>query len=186
MVMTFTGAKEPAAPRRYRSSRLESGEYPMKQIDRVLYVLDDSLDSMVALSQVLLVAGERGWRLNLFSVIDSIGSSARMLVTCTAPNELKARILDQRRRQLEALISMIANNPGQLTASVSFGNRAKEIHREFSQGGYDLLIKQGENNSTDNYLKKHCDQALWLLQPGDTTQTGDRVTANLPDFVTRA
>ncbi len=183
--MAYDGAKESAAPRRHYASPPQPGESPMKQIDRVLYILDDSLDSMAALRQVMLVARERGWRLTLFSVIDSIGSSARMLVTCTAPSELKARILDKRRRQLEALISMITNNPGQLNASVSFGNRAKEIHREFSQGSYDLLVKQVENNSTDNYLAKHCDQALWLLQPGDSTQSGDRITASLPDFITR-
>lgn len=183
--MTFTGAKEPAALGRHQDSPLESAESPMKQIDRVLYVLDDSLDGMVTLRKVLMVAKERGWRLNLLSIIDSIGSSASMLVTCTAPNELKARALDKRRRQLEALIAMITSAPGQLTASVSFGNRKKEIRHEFERGGYDLLVKQGENNSTDKYLAKHCDQALRLLQSADSTRTGDRITADLPEFVTR-
>ena len=157
----------------------------MKQIDKVLFVMDDSLEGMEALRQALLMATEHGWRLTLFSVIESIGSSARMLVTCTSPNELKSRIVGKRRRQLEALISMIAHDAGQLTASVSFGNRAKEIRREFNQGGYDLLVKQGENNSTDKYLVKHCDPSVWLLQPEHSNQAGNRITGNPPDFVPR-
>lgn len=155
----------------------------MKQIDRVLYVMDDSLEGMVALKKVLLMAGDRGWRLTLFSVIESIGSSARMLVACASHHELKARTLRKRRLQLEALISMITHEAPELAASVSFGNRAKEILQEYTQGRYDLLIKPCENNSTDKFLLKHCDESVWLLKPGDVTNAGEFIMTDLPQFV---
>ncbi len=154
----------------------------MKQIDRVLYVMDDSIEGMVTLKQVLLTAVERGWRLTLFSVIDSLGSD-RMLLTCASYNDLKARILRKRRLQLEALISMVAHNFRQLTASVSLGHRAREILQEYTQGRYDLLIKPCENDSTDKFLLKHCDESVWLLKPDDFTNMGEFIPENLPYFM---
>ena len=147
--------------------------------------MDDSIEGMLTLKQVLLMAGARGWRLTLLSVVESLGSSARMLVTCASHNELKTRILRKRRLQLEALISMIAHDVCRLNASVSFGSRAKAIVQEYTQGPYDLLIKPCDNDSTDKFLLKHCDESVWLLKPGDFTNMGEFIPENLPHFVAR-
>ncbi len=155
----------------------------MKQIEKVLYVIDDDLEGMETLRRVLLMAEELGWQLTLFNVIESSGSSARMLVTLVSPDELKARIVASRKLQLEALISMVTHDSCDLKARVAFGNRAKEIKREFANDGYDLLIKRGENNSIDKFLLKNCDQPVWLLSSDDLARSEGSLVDLAPGFV---
>lgn len=155
----------------------------MKQIKKVLYVMDDDLEGMETLRRVLVMAEEFGWRLTLFNVIESTGSSARMLVTFVSPGELKARIVTNREAQLKALISMIAPESCQLFARAAFGNRTKEIVREFASDRYDLLIKRSENGSIDKYLLKNCDQPVWLLTSDDVTRSEDSLMDLAPRFV---
>ena len=155
----------------------------MKQIQKVLYVMDDDLEGMETLRRVLVMAEEFAWHLTLFNVIESTGSSARMLVTFVSPGELKARIVAKREVQLEALISMIAHDACQLSARVAFGSRAKEIAREFANDCYDLLIKCGENNSIDKFLLKNCDQPVWLLSSDDINRSEESLLDRAPGFV---
>lgn len=145
--------------------------------------MDNDLEGMEALRQVLMMAREHRWQLTLFGVIESIASSARMLVTCVSTSKLKSRAVANRQAQLEALISMIANGSSQLRARVAFGNRSEEIVREFASGPYDLLIKRSENNSSDKFLLKNCGRPVWLLTPDDIAKSNKQLIGDAPSPV---
>lgn len=107
------------------------------------------------------------------------------MITCMPINELKNRTLQNRLVQLEALISIIESRSRKLRARTSFGNRAKEIVSEATQGNYDLVIKRSEKGSTDRRVLGNCLCPVWVLKPEDYTESGQIMVSNLPQITSR-
>lgn len=153
------------------------------QSAKVLYVLDDGLDGIDTLKQVLAMAEVNRWNLTLFGVVESVRAGSGMLLTCMSPDQLESRELQKRLAQIEALISIIRHDYCCLHGRASFGNRAREILREASNGRYDLVIKYWRDDSTDRKLERGCQPPVWLLKPEDFSAAGGIIAANTPPIV---
>lgn len=157
----------------------------MKNNARVLYVMEGDFSEFKTLKQILLLAEEYQLELTLFDITQAIAPPARLMITCMPINELKNRTLQNRLVQLEALISIIESRSRKLRARTSFGNRAKEIVSEATQGNYDLVIKRSEKGSTDRRALGNCLCPVWVLKPEDYTESGQIMVSNLPQITSR-
>ena len=150
----------------------------MKRITNILYIMDSEMSGMQALEHVMLLARDHRANVTLLDVIEKLPSSTRMLVTAMPTGDLKNNVIRKQSRQLEELASMLECGPVELRTRVLFGNPAKEIVREATDGGYDLVIKRPGRSRTDNYLLRNCRCPVLLLKPEDC-QTYDEALASL-------
>lgn len=94
------------------------------------------------------------------------------MITSVPLNELRDKTVRKRHAHLEALVSMIGQGSCKLRAHTAFGNRAKEIVTEATQGNYDLVIKRCEKGPTDKQVAKNCNCPVWVLRPDDYMESG--------------
>lgn len=152
----------------------------MRYNSKVLYVMDGNFSEFETLKQLLDLAEEYRLELTLFEIADRIAPSARLMVTSMPLNSLEDLTLRNRHRHLEALISIIGPRSFKLLARTSFGNRAKEIVSEATQGNHDLVIKRCEEGSADKRVLRDCQCPVWVLRPEDYEESGQIIVSNAP------
>lgn len=157
----------------------------MRYNSKVLYVMDGNFSEFETLKQVLELAEEYKLELTLFEIADRIAPSARLMITSMPLDSLKDLTLRNRHRHLEALISIIGPRSFELRARTSFGNRAREIVSEATQGNHDLVIKRCEKGSTDKRVLRDCLCPVWVLSPEDYNESGQIIASNAPRIGSR-
>ena len=149
----------------------------MKPVSSILYIMDNEMSGMQALEYVMLLARDHRANVTLLDVIEKLPSSTRMLVTAMAPGDLRDGAIHKKSGQLEELASMLDCGPGELRTRVLFGKPAKEIVREATAGGYDLVIKRPGKHRTDNYLQRNCSCPVLLLKSEDCQTYGEALAS---------
>ena len=154
----------------------------MMRSTSILYVMSGGLHNIKTIGQVMMFANIHQASLTLLEVIDSLPPSTRMLITAEFTADLRDRLVRNRLGQLEALVSRIRQDSGELRSRVRFGSHAKEIEREAAEGGYDLVIKKSQQGRTDKHLLRNCNCPVWLLKPDDYDASGLLLASRAPQF----
>ena len=146
----------------------------MKRFKNILVVHDQRALSNVALERAAALAKRNVARLTLVEVIEDFPASMRMLITMMPLQELRELVINERREQLECVVSPIRKEGIPVDAIVLIGAPFYEIIQEVLREKHDLVMMMAEGKSglreqifgsTSLHLMRKCPCPVWVMKP---------------------
>lgn len=149
----------------------------MKRFSNILFVAWPDADDSAAFNQALTMANNNQAQITLVGLVDA--PETHRLSAHAAANKLLNAMVEQRRKQLHALVQGASVTDSQIEVKVRIGKGFIEIIREVLQHKRDLVIKCAESvegigrrlfGSADMKLMRKCPCPVWVIK--STQQKG--------------
>ena len=156
----------------------------MQRFKNILLIDDVGVERKTALERAVTLARRNQAQLTVVGIVEALPRELRM-ITVLNPADLQEMVIEERREQLEHLISSIKHEDLQVTAKVLFGTAFLEIIREVLRNKHDLVMMnatgKGRLNetlfgSTEMHLMRKCPCPVWVTKSTESGQY-DRILA---------
>ncbi len=146
----------------------------MKRFKNILLVFDPDTRPQAAVDHAESLARKNGARITLLSVIQKPPADARMAIAVMQPEDLLARVINDRRAKTDALAAAMGQQGIDVRSQVVTGAPFLEIIRQVLREAHDLVILAAEGKgglkerlfgSTSMHLMRKCPCPVWVVKP---------------------
>lgn len=145
----------------------------MKRFKKILLVIEPDTRHQIAVDRAVALARQNEASLTVLTVVKEIPADLRMRIVALSPQEVLARVVDDRQEKLDALVEKMGRQGVHATALVMQGSPFLEVIRQVLRDKHDLVILAAEPKggfedrlfgSTTMHLMRKCPCPIWVVK----------------------
>ncbi|MCF6282657.1 MAG: universal stress protein [Candidatus Polarisedimenticolaceae bacterium] len=168
----------------------------MNRFKNILLVCNFDVKQHMAVDRAVSLAKQNEACLTVFTVINELPADARMDITIMPPQELLELVINDRRKNLNALAADMGQQGVDARVLLVTGTPFLEIIRQVLRDKHDLVILAAEGKgglkerlfgSTSMHLMRKCPCPVWVVKPTKRAKykrilAAVDTTSDFPDF----
>lgn len=146
----------------------------MKRFKNILLVCNFEVKQDIAVERAVSLAKQNEAHLTVFSVVKELPANVNMAITIMPPQELLDLAINNRQKQVDALVADMSRQGINASAQVVIGTPFLEVIRQVLRDKHDLVILAAEGKSgvmarlfgsTSMHLMRKCPCPVWVVKP---------------------